>query len=276
MKITIKKILNQTDLSEQQSWWLLEHITNKTRTKLMTCDYQLTEIEEAQLDQQINEIAINHKPLAYILGFVPFLDLELMIEPPILIPRPETEAWVAKLIDTIKASQQENLTFLDIGTGSGCIALSLAQAFPLAKIYAVDINPIALKLAQKNAQKNSIENVTFIQSDLFTNVPQGIQFDLIISNPPYIDPTVQLDPSVAAWEDHGALFADNHGISIVAQIINQAKQYLKKNNELEYQLVIEIDATQGTIVENLCKQSQCKKIKIQKDQFDRDRTVWLK
>lgn len=277
MKTIIKKILDQTNLSEQECWWLLEYLTQKSRTKLITTHYQLTTNEQIQLNQLINDIAIDHKPLAYILGFVPFLDLELLVTPPILIPRPETESWIAQLIEMIKkSSQQENLTFLDIGTGSGCIALTLAQAFPKSQVIAVDINPKALELAQKNSIKNNITNVTFIKSDLFSNIPLDLQFDCIASNPPYIDPAIQLNPSVAAWEDHGALFADNHGISIVAQIFNQARKHLKKNNELEYQLVIEIDATQGVIVKKLCEQSQYKKIEIKKDQFDRDRTAWVK
>lgn len=276
MKIIINQILQQTDLSQQECWWLLEHITKKTRTNLITSNYQLTKIEQTQLNELINLIATHHKPLAYILGFVPFLDLELLVQTPILIPRPETESWVAGLIDSIKISNQNKLTILDIGTGSGCIALSLAQALPTAKVYAVDINPAALELAQKNGKKNRIENVIFIKSDLFTHLPHDIKFDLIVSNPPYIDPAVQLEPSVTTWEDHGALFADNHGISVIKKIIDQAKKHLKQNNELTYQLVIEIDVTQSAMTKNLCLQSGFEKIEVRKDQFDRDRTLWAK
>ena len=85
-----------------------------------------------------------------------------------------------------------------------------------------------------------------------------------------------MDPSVTTWEDHKALFAHHHGISIIKQIINQAKQYLKKNNQLEYQLVIETDINQGDIVQDLCQQHRFKNIAIQKDQFGKYRTLWAK
>ena len=154
--------------------------------------------------------------------------------------------------------------------------MSLAQALPSAQIYALDIANSALELAQKNAELNQIKNITFLQSDLFSNLPADIKFDLIVSNPPYIDPAVQLDQSVAAWEDHGALFAPDHGLQIIEQIIQQAKNYLKKNNELEYQLVMEIDVSQGDIVKKICANCGFESVEIKKDQFDRDRTVWIK
>lgn len=277
MKAIINFIANTTGLSIQESWWLLEHITKKNRATLMIHDYQLTKIEQNTLNRHIEEITHQHKPLAYILGSIPFLDIQLTITPPILIPRPETENWVGQLITTIRQSKvKKDITILDIGTGSGCIALSLGKAFPQATIYAVDINLAAINLAEKNAANNSINNVTFIKSDLFLHIPKELKFDLIISNPPYISPLVKLDPSVAAWEDHYALFADRQGIFIIEQIIQQAKSHLTENKELPYQLVIEIDATQGKIAQNLCKSADFKVAAIQKDQFDRDRTVWVK
>jgi len=272
----IQNIIEKTNLSQQQAWWLVEFITNKKRALLFADNKELTPAEQKQLDIHIDEIAIDHKPLAYIIGFVPFLDIDLYVAPPTLIPRPETEEWVERLIVMIKKSNNENITILDIGTGSGCIALSLAQALPQAHVYAIDICPQALQLAQKNAKKNNLLNINFIQSDLFTHIPQGLKFDLIVSNPPYIDPVAQLEPSVNAWEDHGALFASNHGLDIIDQIIKTTPSYLKKNNELEHQLVIEIDSSQGTIVKKLLQSNNFKNIVIQQDQFDRDRTAWAK
>ena len=273
---TINHITQSTSLSTQQAWWLLEFVTDKSRTELQYSSIKLSHTQQTQLDEYVDQINIHHKPLAYILGWVPFLDLKLLVQAPTLIPRPETEAWVDELITVIEKSNHEKLTILDIGTGSGCIALSLAQAFPLAQVYALDIASSALKLAQKNAELNQIKNITFLQSDVFNNLPADIKFNLIVSNPPYIDPAVQLDQSVAAWEDHGALFAPNHGMQIVEQIIQQAKNYLKKNNGLDFQLVMEIDASQGVIVKKLLHDYNFKNIEIKKDQFDRDRTVWAK
>ena len=277
MNKIINQIIQSTNLSLQQAWWLLEFVTDKTRTELQYSSVELSHAQQAQLDEYIKQINVHHKPLAYILGWVPFLDLKLLVQPPTLIPRPETESWVDELIillrqgfrGHVKKSNHEKLTILDIGTGSGCIALSLAQSFPQSQVYALDI-------AQKNAELNQISNITFLQSDLFSNLPADIKFDLIVSNPPYIDSAVQLDQSVAGWEDHGALFAPNHGLQIIEQIIQQAKKHLKENNGLDYQLVMEIDVSQGDIVKKLLHDYNFKNIEIIKDQFDRDRTVWAK
>lgn len=274
MNQIINQIIQSTNLSAQQAWWLLEFITDKTRSQLQFSSDKLTDNQQQKLDECMQQISIHHKPLAYILGWVPFLDLKLLVTPPTLIPRPETEAWVHELIVDLQNATDERLTILDIGTGSGCIALSLAQAFPQAHVYAVDIAESSIILAQKNAEHNEITNITFLQSDLFANVPANLKFDLIVSNPPYIDPTAQLDASVLKWEDHGALFAKNQGLQIIEQIAIQAKNYLKKNDELASQLVMEIDASQGDIVKILFENSDFQHVEVRKDQFERDRTVW--
>ena len=274
MNQIINFIIQQTNLSIQQAWWLLEFVTDKSRAQLQFSSEKLTSEQQQNLDEYIEQIAVHHKPLAYILGWVPFLDLKLFVTPPTLIPRPETESWVYELIESIHTSKCKSLTILDIGTGSGCIALSLAQAFPAAQVYAVDIAQSALDLAAKNAVANNIANITFVQSNLFTSLPADLTFDLIVSNPPYIDPAAQLEKSVLHWEDHGALFANNQGMQIIEQIASQAKNHLKKNIELSYQLVMEIDASQGSIVKKLLEQHGFTTVEIRKDRFDRDRTVW--
>lgn len=276
MNQIINQIIEQTKLSRQQAWWLLEFVTGKNRAQLQFSDTQLTPQEQEKLATYIQEISVHHKPLAYILGWVPFLDLKLIVTPPTLIPRPETEFWVEQLIAMIKNSGIEKLTILDIGTGSGCIALSLAHALPQSQVYAVDIAQSALALAQKNALQNNISNVTFIQSDLFSNLPTNLQFDLIVSNPPYIDPAAKLDASVLDWEDHDALFASNHGLQIIEQIMMQTKNHLKRNDAIDYQLIMEIDVSQGEVVKKLGIDCGFSHVEIHKDQFDRDRTVWIK
>jgi release factor glutamine methyltransferase len=172
MQSIINTITQKTDLTIQQAWWLLEFVTSKQRIELQFSSKKLTTEEQASLNIYIEEIAIQKKPLAYILGWVPFLDLKLMVMPPTLIPRLETENWVYTLIESIKKNKFDQLTILDIGTGSGCIALSLAHAFPSALVYGIDISESALTLAQKNAQYNNITNVQFLYSNLFDPIHQ--------------------------------------------------------------------------------------------------------
>jgi len=114
MNQIINQILNQTNLSQQQAWWLLEFITDRNRSQLQFLSQKLTSNQQEKLDIYINQIAVYHKPLAYILGWIPFLNLKLIIAPPTLIPRPETEYWIDELITSIKKSSIENLIILDI------------------------------------------------------------------------------------------------------------------------------------------------------------------
>lgn len=275
MKTVLKLIHSQTDLTAQESWWLIEHIFKQTRTKIVTSDYQPQPNEIDQLRSILHEIQTTKKPLGYILGSMPFLDLILKIQPPILIPRPETEEWVELLIQKLNPYKENINTILDIGTGSGCIALALAQAFPKTCITGVDINPQALRLAQTNAQFNHIANATFTKSNLWQNLEQK-KFDLIVSNPPYIDPAKKssISDQVLLWEDHQALFAANQGLDLITQIIQTADQFLTPNN-LPVQLILEIDSDQHEVVESIAINAGWD-AQLHKDAFKKWRTIWCK
>ena len=144
--------------------WLLSFITGKSSAELITqADKPLSASETAHLESVLNQLLIEHKPLQYSIGTVPFLELNIAIRPPILIPRPETEYWCSLLIDHLTQLSNQELTILDMCTGSGCIALSLAHALPKSQVYAVDISEQACALAEENARRNSIENVTIIR-----------------------------------------------------------------------------------------------------------------
>ena len=150
----------------------------------------------------------------------------------------------------------KQITILDVCTGSGCIAIALAKAFPQATVYATDIADQAIACSQENIVHNKTSNVKLIKSDLFKSIPPQLKFDLIVGNPPYIaaDEWTTLEPSVTLWEDKRALVAPDGGLGIIAQIINQAPSLLKPNSDLEEhnipQLVLEIDFTRGTELKN--------------------------
>jgi release factor glutamine methyltransferase len=267
-------------LCNQYSWWILEAITGTPISHLvLNNSIEFDNAQQQKLDEWLDKLINHNMPLQYLLGSTPFLELELLLETPILIPRPETEEMCDNLIEQLKKLKNKQLTVLDIGTGTGAIALSLAQALPQAQIYAVDVVQQALELARRNAEHNNITNVTFVHSDVFTNIPHGVTFDLIISNPPYIAPEEfeSLDDSVVQWEDKTALVAQNNGLAIIERIIKQTPQFLRENAEMEAhnipQLILEIGYLQGHAVSRLLENAGFDAITIKKDLEGKDRVA---
>jgi release factor glutamine methyltransferase len=267
-------------LCNQYAWWLIEELTQLKKTQLiLEKTLELDDQQQKQLDDWMDKLINHNMPFHYVLGTTPFLNLELLLEPPVLIPRPETEEMCDDLIHQLNKLSNKNLCILDIGTGTGAIALSLAKALPHAQVYAVDIAQNALELAQRNAEHNHIHNVSFVRSDIFTALAQGVTFDLIVSNPPYIAPEEfeSLDDSVVQWEDKLALVAQNHGLAILERIIKQASRFLKSNSEMERknipQLVLEIGYQQGHAVTRLLENAGFDAITIKKDLEGKDRVA---
>lgn len=259
---------------------LLQKITGKSLISLLSeCHVALTSEQEEQLARSLYEHCKEYKPLQYILGTVPFGDLEIIVEPPTLIPRPETEEWVLHLIDQLQGLHNKALTILDMCTGSGVIALSFAKQFPQATIYAVDNEARALKLAQKNAVHNDITNIQVIQSDLFSGLPKTVLFDLIVTNPPYISTTEYelVDPMVKQWEDTKALIAEDNGLAIIKKIIEKTPAWLKPNSELLHHglanVYCEIGYTQGLAVKQVMQQYGYENVHILKDLAGHDRVA---
>ncbi|MBI2353231.1 peptide chain release factor N(5)-glutamine methyltransferase [Candidatus Dependentiae bacterium] len=273
MKSIISSIIKQTQLSEQEAWWIIEAITKKDKNHLLFIHHQqLTKSEKKTLDEWIKKLTQEQIPLAYLLGFVHFLDLTIKVQSPILIPRPETEEWVALLIKNLEPYKNKALSILDIGTGSGCIALAIAKHFEQAIITATDISQQALDLAKKNAIQNNIKNIKLINSDLFEKL-EPASFDIIVTNPPYINQLCTLPAQVYHWEDHQALFATDHGLAIIKKIIKEAPRFLRKPFILPFQLVIEHDYNQHLSIQQF---AQIYKINSTcfKDLFGKFRTTW--
>jgi len=214
--------------AEQQAWWILEEITKKNKTKLLLKDeIELNDEQIETINNWINQRVKEHKPLQYIFGYLNFLNLKILVEPPILIPRPETEDWINFLIKKLEKIKTEKLSILDIGTGSGCIALALGKNFPNFNITGIDINEKAIILATKNKELNNIKNVNFIISNFYENL-ENKKFDIIVSNPPYIceNEWENLDKTVKDWEDKKALVANQDCLHAYKIIINNAKNHL--------------------------------------------------
>lgn len=265
--------LLQKCVSPAQAWWILQHITQKTKESIILANMVLDDEQQKNLDVILSRLQ-KHEPVAYILGTIPFLDLDLEIQKPMLIPRPETEFFTQYIIAQLQNHHVKNI--LDLCTGSGCIGLSIAQAFPNVQVTASDISQQACALAQKNAEKNNLKNVSIIQSDLFTHL-QNQTFDIIISNPPYIPDTYKnkLDASVLQHEDHGALFSGTDGLDLIKKIIEHAPAQLSLNN-LPFKLALEVDASHADKVVELCLQKKFGHAWIMHDQYNRPRFVFAK
>ncbi|HZW60630.1 MAG TPA: peptide chain release factor N(5)-glutamine methyltransferase [Candidatus Babeliales bacterium] len=267
-------------LCEQYAWWTVETITGKDKaTLLLHPDNILTPEQHHTLEQWLYKMIKEHEPIQYLIGSVPFGNVEIIVKSPTLIPRPETEEWTIKLIDQLKKLTNSKLTILDLCCGTGCIAIAIAKALPRAHIIAADIAPHAVELSKKNALHNNTPNVTVLQSDLFASMPSNMKFDLIVSNPPYINPTdwASLDESVTAWEDRQALIADDHGLAIIEKIVMQAPNYLHPTSECLAenipQLMLEIDYNQGNAVRALMESTYYTHVTIHKDLEGKDRVA---
>jgi len=252
----VKKLATQLEPvsgsnAQQEIWWMLEKITSKSKSQLLTQKtIDLSSAQSETLEQWLAQRVQEHKPLQYILGSVLFSGLEILVRPPILIPRPETEEmveWVMKTFNRAFPSATP-LKILDLCTGSGCIALALAHTFPNAQVVGIDIDPQAIALAQENKEHNHISNVTFIQSDLYQALKPEEKFDLIIANPPYISPQEYeaLDVSVKNWEDRQALVAGQEGLAVYFAILEKASVYLKPRPQ-QVQIIMELGTSSEPI-----------------------------
>ena len=258
--------------ARSEAWCLLEKTTGKSRASLLATTTSLTKEQQEQLNTMVDERVNDNKPLAYILGTIPFVNLELLTRPPILIPRQETEEMVCWIIKTFAAHAQEPLVVFDLCTGSGCIALALAKAFPRWHITGIDINPAALALAEDNKKLTGLHNVTFKQGSIFAPNDWATRCDLIVSNPPYINrASINLvGHDVLAWEDENALFANNNGWAFYEEIAQLGKQILTPTNTSHPNLIWEFGVDQ-VIMDKFLLQSGYRSVEINKDSGGLDR-----
>jgi release factor glutamine methyltransferase len=191
----------------------------------------LTTEEQARFDHAIAE-RLRGVPTQYISGHQEFWGMDFIVNPSVLIPRPETEHLIEAALPLARALR--NPRIVDMGTGSGCIALALAKELPDAEIFAVDISAAALEVARANAEKNHLgERVQFQQSDLLEGFAAN-SVDIVVSNPPYVgdeeEDTVQRE--VREFEPRNAVFAGPNGTEVIAKLIPQARHVLKSGRWL--------------------------------------------
>ena len=226
---------------------------------------EVTEAEKQFVEEIYQQLAA-HKPPQYIIGQADFYGMQLKVDERVLIPRPETE----ELVELILAENPEtNLSVLDIGTGSGAIALALAKNRPNWSVTAADISQDALDVASENAKNQNLQ-IFLKKSDCFTEISE--KYDIIVSNPPYIsrEDESEVGLNVLYSEPHLALFADEDGLAIYRRIAEDAKDYLTDGGKI----YLEIGYKQGQSVPELFrKYLPEKRVRTLKDQFGQDRMV---
>ena len=209
-------------------------------------------------------------PVQYLLGKTNFYGLDFEVNANVLIPRPETEELVDWIIKSIRILQNsKSLKILDIGTGSGCIAISLAKNIPNAEVFAIDVSEKALATAQKNAAINKVE-VTFIHKNILETADLEQQFDIIVSNPPYVRnlEKQEIKKNVLDNEPHLALFVeDNDALIFYRKIAELAQKNLSENG----QLFFEINQYLGKEMIDLLEKMNFKNIELRKDIYGNDR-----
>ncbi|MFT5217080.1 MAG: release factor glutamine methyltransferase [Glaciecola sp.] len=210
-----------------------------------------------------------HQPIQYILGDTEFYGLVFKVSPSVLIPRPETEELVDWIIKDSK--EKQNISILDIGTGSGCIAVTLAKKLPNAKLFALDVNAEALKLAIINAETNEVE-VEFIEADILDWDFGDLKFDIIVSNPPYVRELEKeaMSANVLNHEPHLALFVkDDDALLFYRTITDVANKILKPKG----QLFFEINENLGEDTKQLLVDAGYENIELKQDVFDKNRML---
>lgn len=222
--------------------------------------------DDRALIEQIAQRLLAHEPAQYIIGHEQFHGLDFKVDSRVLIPRPETQELVELILAQNPDTEQ---SLLDIGTGSGAIAISLAKARPAWQVLASDISQDALDLAKENAQANQVQ-VTFKASDVFEAI-QG-RFDIIVSNPPYIayEDQAEVGANVLASEPHLALFAEEEGLAIYRTIAQQASDFLTASGKIYLEIGYKQAKPVTALFEEYLPDYQ---VQVLKDQFGQDRMV---
>jgi release factor glutamine methyltransferase len=251
---------------------LLRHVTGWERARLVAGDEGLTADARRRFEELLRERE-RRRPLQHLTGTQAFWRHEFRVTRDVLIPRPDTEILVEATLEALRGRRAPLVA--DVGTGSGCIALSLAHERPDANVQAIDISAAALVVARDNARRLGLaERVTFHQGDLLEPLrPWWGEIDVIASNPPYIDPaTPDLMPEVIDHEPHLALFGREHAYSAYEALIPQAAAALRPGGRL----LLEVGRGMATRVLELCRAAGGERVEVRRDLPGIERVVHVR
>lgn len=252
---------------------VIEHVTNQRRIdRIVYKDLLVTFEQETEIQKLAGEL-LQHKPIQYVLGEAWFMDMQLRVTDSVLIPRPETEELVRWIIDDIKLSGNDEISLIDIGTGSGCIPIAVKKNLPQVATSAIDISDAALQVAILNSidQKVLIDflHVNFLNEEEWNGLGN---YDIIVSNPPYIRQSekARMHTNVIHYEPHVALFVpDDNGLLFYDAIAKFSLTHLKKGGKV----YMEINESFGQDVVNLFEKHSFEPVTLKTDMQGKDRMV---
>jgi release factor glutamine methyltransferase len=252
---------------------LLAHVVGVARLGLyLQFDRPLTS-EELDGFRPLLRRRAQREPLQYIVGRQPFRELDLEVTPAVLIPRPETEVLVDVILEWAAKRDGEPMTAVDIGTGSGAIALSLAFEGAFASVLATDVDEEALRVACRNRDAAGLTGrVELRHGPLFEPLRLGERFDVIVSNPPYVaeSEAETLQPEVADWEPRGALFGGEDGLDVLRELVRGGRDALKPGG----MLVLEVGAGQADTVARMMEDADgYDDVRVRRDYAGKQRIV---
>ena len=255
--------------AQREAEWLLTAILQTDRANLyLMREQRLQQNEQTQFDALLQR-RLTREPLQYILGSCEFYGFEFAVTPAVLIPRPETELLVEKVIELAAAFETPRI--IDLGTGSGCIAISLAKLIANAQVVAIDISAAGLEIAQENAKKLGVtDRIAFRLADM-TKSNSDEQFDIVVSNPPYVLETERpsLQPEIRAWEPAEALYVKDDGLKFYRSIIDHCKKHLRTGGWV----ACEMASQRSTAIEKLFRAAGFHEVQIIQDLAGFDRHV---
>jgi len=245
MKSTLSSIYESDELNSI-FYLISEEFLQIPRSKILLADEIELDSKKQKLFQNALTRLEKNEPVQYVLGKAAFMNLEFKVNSNVLIPRPETE----ELVRLMLKEDLDGKEILDIGTGSGCIAISLAKNLPNAKVSALEISKFALKVAKENAKLNNV-NINFINADIFDYKSEK-KFDIIVSNPPYVTESEKplIKSNVLDFEPESALFVgDKDALKYYESIFKFGHKFVKSDGSLFF----EINENYHTELENICK-----------------------
>lgn len=243
------------------------------KTSLYSGRHEISESDSKRIDSFVLRRS-KREPLQYILGHIDFLGLRFNLGRGVLIPRPETEILAEEAIKILKNKKAESASVLDLCTGSGCIAITIAKHFSNASVFGIDISDTALRYAEENALLNDVKNVIFLKGDLYEPLrlinPQ-MRFDMIVSNPPYVrsEDIRSLQPEIKDWEPVEALNGGEDGLEYYRKILEGCKEFLVDGGDL----LLEVGDIRGVI--EIARSNNLRIVSVIKDLSGIDRVIHL-